>query len=283
MESNKAHSMDADPLVSIIMAVRNGAETIEEAIASVLVQGWRNWELLIVDNGSTDATQQLVARNEDPRIRLFHEPITGVSRARNMALRAMRGEYFCFLDADDRLPPESIAARVAVLIADPTVHFVDGRIVTFDHDSGRVLSDRAPYFEGMPREALLDISAACFFGLTWMIRRVPGYAYAFHEHMTNSEDHVFYLSIADQGRYTFVNTPVLEYRKGRGSATAFTPDVQQGYRELYRYMAGMHPAPTAEQLNKVWNIVRSILFRSYLKEGKPWAALKAWVERPPRS
>lgn len=274
--------MHKEPLVSVIMPVLNGRDTIGDAIASLQAQTHAHWELLVVDNGSTDGTVDLLADLQDTRIKVLLEPQGGVARARNKALAAMEGDYFCFLDADDLLPPNSIAARAALLDVRPEVHFVDGRIITFDHRTGQVISDRAPRFTGPPYEALFDMSGPCFFGLTWMIRRMPGIDYRFPEHMTNSEDHAFYLGIARQGTYTWVDEPVLRYRKGRSSATSRNERVHAGYRDLYAHMQRSDPPPDDALLRKAWKGIRRIMCRSYLKEGRPWNALKAWCEAPPK-
>jgi glycosyltransferase involved in cell wall biosynthesis len=78
----------AQALISIIMPALNAAPYIGEAIGSVLAQTWQNWELIITDNGSSDATLNIIAQFKDPRISIHHEPERGVSRARNLALDA---------------------------------------------------------------------------------------------------------------------------------------------------------------------------------------------------
>lgn len=91
-----------DGLVSIIMPSWNTANFIAESIQSVLDQTYTNWELLIVDDCSTDNTDEVVASFNDSRIRYFHnEKNTGAARARNKAMREAQGEWIAFLDSDD--------------------------------------------------------------------------------------------------------------------------------------------------------------------------------------
>jgi teichuronic acid biosynthesis glycosyltransferase TuaG len=100
-------------LVSIIMPVFNAGQFIEQAVQSVLDQTYGNWELLIVNDGSTDDSLHVVQKFNDERIFIFHQANRGVSAARNAGLANMRGEFFCFLDADDILPPSvSIPKKV---------------------------------------------------------------------------------------------------------------------------------------------------------------------------
>lgn len=108
--------------VSIITPARNAAATLERTIRSVLSQTIATWELLIVDNGSTDATvalaQQWAAR--DLRIRVLSEPQAGVSRARNRGVEAAWFDWLMFLDADDTLAPRALETLTHALTAQPS-------------------------------------------------------------------------------------------------------------------------------------------------------------------
>jgi glycosyltransferase involved in cell wall biosynthesis len=97
------------PLVSIIMAIYNREKTIERAINSVLKQSYTNIELIIVDDGSTDNTSEVLKRFADPRIRIFnHQKNKGVCAAKNTDLRNIRGEWFTTFDSDDEMITEAI-------------------------------------------------------------------------------------------------------------------------------------------------------------------------------
>lgn len=87
--------------ISIIMPCFNCAATVRRSIESVLAQSFGDFELLVVNNGSTDASGGVLAEFSDPRIKVLAEPAKGVSRARNRGLREARGEFIAFLDSDD--------------------------------------------------------------------------------------------------------------------------------------------------------------------------------------
>ena len=95
-------------LVSIIMPAYNVEKHIASSISSVLNQSYNNWELIIINDGSTDETEQTIKLFKDKRIKYFKKQNGGVSSARNLALIKMQGDYFCFLDADDRLTKNSL-------------------------------------------------------------------------------------------------------------------------------------------------------------------------------
>lgn len=102
-----------DGLVSIIMPSWNTARFIRESIASVRNQTYTNWELLIVDDCSTDSTDEIVASYSDERIRYFkNEKNSGAALTRNRAMREARGEWIAFLDSDDLWAPHKLERQL---------------------------------------------------------------------------------------------------------------------------------------------------------------------------
>ena len=103
-------------LVSIIMPTYNCARFIRESIDSVLAQTYTNWELIIVDDSSTDNTAEMVANFNDPRIHyLRNEQNEGAALTRNKALRAAKGRYIAFLDSDDLWHPDKLERQIAFM------------------------------------------------------------------------------------------------------------------------------------------------------------------------
>ena len=98
-----------NPTVSIIVPVYNAAETLNRCIESVLKQEYTDFELLLVDDGSTDDSGAICDRYaaKDKRIRVFHKGNSGVSDSRNLALNQARGVYLQFLDSDDWITPNA--------------------------------------------------------------------------------------------------------------------------------------------------------------------------------
>jgi glycosyltransferase involved in cell wall biosynthesis len=99
-------------LVSCIVPVYNGEPYLREAIDSVLAQTYRPIEVIVVDDGSTDATAEILASYDD-RLRSARQPNSGTPAARNLGLSLARGEFLAFLDADDLWHPEKLARQMA--------------------------------------------------------------------------------------------------------------------------------------------------------------------------
>jgi glycosyltransferase involved in cell wall biosynthesis len=113
------------PVVTVIMPAYEAAAFVGEAIASVLAQTFPDWELLVVDDGSTDGTAGVVAAYDDPRIRLLALEHSGLPAvARNRGLAASESRYVAFLDADDLWRPDKLARQVALADSRPDVGLV---------------------------------------------------------------------------------------------------------------------------------------------------------------
>lgn len=108
-----------NPCISIITPVHNRANCVAIAVRSVLDQIYNNFELLIVDDGSSDNTVEIVlsAANGDPRLRLIQTPHLGVSQARNAGLRIAEGEWIAYLDSDNRWHPEYLQRMISLFAA----------------------------------------------------------------------------------------------------------------------------------------------------------------------
>jgi glycosyltransferase involved in cell wall biosynthesis len=106
------------PRVSVIIPTRNRAYFLQQAIGSVLDQTFRDLEVIVVDDGSTDATPYVLQKWKD-RIRVVRQENSGVSRARNTGIRAARGRYLSFLDSDDLWLKDKLEVQVRFLDANP--------------------------------------------------------------------------------------------------------------------------------------------------------------------
>lgn len=118
------------PLVSVMIGVYNGAPYLGEAIESVLAQTHEPVELIVVDDGSTDGSGA-IAEAYGPRLRCIRQERGGMAAARNSAVEAAGGEFFAFLDADDRFPPSKLERQLEIFEQDPELDVVYGHVTEF--------------------------------------------------------------------------------------------------------------------------------------------------------
>lgn len=263
--------------VSIIMPVWNGEPWVGEAIQSVLTQDYSNWELLIIDNGSTDGSKQIIESFSDPRIALLTQTHSGVSYARNLGLKHCTGEFLCFLDCDDRLPEKSLSSRVELFQSNPELMFVDGQVIRYGSKLERVESLYQPEIDLInPLEELMRLSGKCFVGITWMIRRSQLEAVSFHNELTHSEDLCFFAEASSKGGlYSSVKEPIYEIRTRSNSAMRNLEGLAHGYSTCFEYLKTKLQPTSWQDVYK--RKVQRILFRSHLKSGKILTAISLWL------
>jgi glycosyltransferase involved in cell wall biosynthesis len=103
------------PSISVIIPAYNAEKTIKETIQSVLNQTWQDFELLIINDGSQDATLEVIESIQDPRIKIFSYPNAGSSASRNRGIAIAKGEYISFIDADDLWTADKLEAQYKAL------------------------------------------------------------------------------------------------------------------------------------------------------------------------
>jgi len=148
------------PTVSIITPLYNKAAYITETIQSVLSQTYPDWEMLIVDNGSTDGSWEKAQAFEDSRICLLQSPKQGPGAARNYGLDFAQGEWIQFLDADDLLEPEHIERQLAVARQNPEAEIVACYWQEFADENPMEKVLREPVGIGQPIQFLQDRAIA---------------------------------------------------------------------------------------------------------------------------
>jgi len=149
------------PTVSVVMPAYNRDRTIARAIESVRAQTHTAWELLIVDDGSTDDTLRVIESFADPRIRLFQQSHRGVSAARNTGLRNATGEWIFYLDSDNRWSRRFIAGMLAYLRFSQRACGYSG--IAVEDDEGKISGYRGEPFDwdACIRGNYVDLNAFC--------------------------------------------------------------------------------------------------------------------------
>jgi hypothetical protein len=216
-------SVEHSPTVSVITPAFNSAVYLAEAVDSVIAQSFADFELLIVDDGSTDATVSIARRlaERDARVRVIAARHAGVSAARNAAMRAARGGYLALLDSDDVWSRDFLAAQMAIFRDLAPVDVVTGNACNL----GGPLDGQAlhPVGPGPRWISLLDMiereSAVCIMSV--FRRAVFETIGGFDETLDRSEDYEFWIRAAAAG-FQFVENPkpLARYRRRADGASA---------------------------------------------------------------
>lgn len=144
-------SKTCPPTVTVLMPVYNAQAYLQEALASVAAQTFRDLEILVIDDGSTDRSPQLLAdfALQDWRLRVLRQANAGISAALNLGLSAARGEFIVRMDADDVMLPGRVQAQVAFLRANPALGFCACDVHMVD-SAGRVFASYRPRPRSLP-------------------------------------------------------------------------------------------------------------------------------------
>jgi glycosyltransferase involved in cell wall biosynthesis len=225
-----------EPKVSIIIPCFNLGEFLEEAVDSVFAQSCQDFEIVIVNDGSTDAaTNRLLARFRRPRTTVLHSENRGLAAARNLAIEHARGRYLCALDADDKLHPSFLEKTTAILDGDPSIAFVSTWLEIFGTESWVWKQDRLD---------LPKLLSECVVLTAAPVRReavlaVGGYdARLFSGH----EDWDFWIGVIEQGMRGVIIPEILFYYRRRPGQMSETCDRGAERLRLWGNLLAKHSA-----------------------------------------
>jgi glycosyltransferase involved in cell wall biosynthesis len=201
------------PRVSVIIPTHKRAGFLKGAIESVLGQTFKDFELLVVDDGSRDATEEVVKSFQDPRLRFFqHAEAKGGSAARNTGIRNSRGEYLAFLDDDDAWYPDKLRLQVELMDrSEARVGVIYAGYDKFDSATGRVGKRRLPKLRGNLREALLVANPLTGTSSVLIRRECFEVAGPFDETLTAFQDFDLWLRIAAHYEFDFIPEALHRY------------------------------------------------------------------------
>jgi len=141
----KGGNLDKSPLITVVMSVYNAEKYVNQAVESVLHQSFRDFEFIIIDDGSTDASSSLLEGYDDPRIRLYHNPDNmGLARSLNQGLASAKGEYVARMDADDIAVPGRLEKQASFLGRHADVGILGCCCVNMDEEGRHVGSSTMP-------------------------------------------------------------------------------------------------------------------------------------------
>ncbi len=232
------------PIVSVLLPVRDGEAHLPEAIASIAGQTLDDFEVIAVDDGSRDATPEILRRwaSEDGRVRVIHHPPQGIADALETARHAARGRYLARMDADDIAMPDRLARQLAAIEAEPSLVAVGSRIRYFPRGS---LKSGARRYErwinalSTPDEIDRDLFVECplphptFFLRASAVEAAGGYHDAGWP-----EDYDLLLRLWEAGgRFANVPEVLLRWREHPGrlsrTAAAYSPDAFRRCKARY--------------------------------------------------
>lgn len=234
-----------NPLVTVAMSVYNAAATVEHAIRSIQHQSLKDWELIVIDDGSVDQTRKIIAQVQDPRIRLIQERCEnlGLAPRLNQCVQLARGRYVARMDGDDLAYPQRLVRQVQYLEQHPEIDLLGSGAVIFK-GAGEVvgLYPTACDHEEICRRPWWGFPLA---HPTWMGKRTWFQSHPYREGYTRSEDQTLLLQSFSDSRFAALEEVLLGYRM----EGVFAKKMGQGRlsycRQLVRQIRDVPSAVTA--------------------------------------
>ena len=228
-----APSSNGDPVVSVVVPCYNLGHYLDEAVDSVLAQSFQQFEILVVDDGSTDDTADRLKTIGDPRLQYVVRPHAGVSATRNAGVKLATGELVSFLDSDDEWKPHKLQCEIAVFKQHPELDAVFTDLEKYDGDAFVPSFMRAsPLFSRRltgvhsheviivpSQEMHLYLLQEVFVKPSALTMRLDAFRCAggFDERWSSSEDWEFLLRFAKWGRFGYIDEPLVILRISRDS------------------------------------------------------------------
>lgn len=232
------------PRISIMIPTYNCGRFLGRAIDTALAQSYTDFEILVIDDGSTDNTRDVVARYGN-KVRYFHQPNRGLSSARNLALSRATGEFVAYLDADDMWYPQKLEAQIAFLDAHKECGLVHSEVSVIDEDD-KILHLRFNQETGrsFPHGyCLIDLLRRCHIQILTVLERREclDRAGIFDERLAIAQDYHHWIKVALQGfAIGYLPEPLGKYRWRRGSLMSSQRRLLGDFTKIYEILQNEH-------------------------------------------
>ncbi|MCI0337220.1 MAG: glycosyltransferase [Acidobacteria bacterium] len=264
------------PKVSVIIPVYNTEEFIAGTIQSVLDQTYQNYEIIAVDDGSTDSTLQILRRLE-PQINIFTKDNGGPASARNVAIQNSVGEYIAFLDSDDLWIESKLEEQVAYLDRHPEIGLLFGQALMFVEENGEKKIQSKIGYTDDPRFCRLLLGDFIPNSTVVIRRDCVDRVGLLNESLFAAEDYEYWMRIARLFPIAGLPKPLAYYRIRDGNLLGDGRNIDKG---LHYSLAALREVEKI--FPKMWDecgVDRNLLFaRLHIRAGFAWKQKGSWNE-----
>ena len=225
--------MSENPRISVVMSVYNGQDYLREAVESILCQSYRDFEFIVVDDGSVDRTSEILEEYKDRRLRIVHQENRGLTPSLNRGIQLARGEYIARQDADDVSMPERLETLMGILEGDPEVAMVGSYMIFIDSSGREAGRWRMPLDNEKIHEAMKNYNPMPH-GASMFRKRCSEEVGNYRERFRYAQDYDFLLRISSRNRVRNVDRFLYKWRKGEHAISRKKLSEQLEYQLLAR-------------------------------------------------
>lgn len=212
--------MQKEIKVSVVIPTYNAARFVTEAIKSVLAQTFKDYEILVIDDGSTDDTREVLAKYRSP-VQYLYKSNGGVSSARNYGIENARGKYIAFLDADDLWMPEKLERQVAVLESNENVGVCYAATQKVDENLEIIGYIEAKFYDDYSEALLLNLNIVAGSCSSAIVRRdIAQQTDGFDTQFSTCADWEYWLRLSLLTQFSPLNEYLVKYRVIGGSMSS---------------------------------------------------------------
>lgn len=216
--------------ISVLMPVYNAEKYLAEAIDSIIKQTYTDWELILINDGSTDGSEKIIEHYQDPRIKYHkNEQNLGLIRTLNKGIDLCQGKYIARMDADDIAFPERLNQQVGLMDAKSELILCGTNAIVIDekgNETGKIVNPSS--------DTLLQISLLFtnpFIHPSIMIRKEKLGVNRFEAEALHVEDFDFWIRLSSKGQLANVNQPLLKYRWHETNVSVKNAEFQEGMKD----------------------------------------------------
>jgi glycosyltransferase involved in cell wall biosynthesis len=203
------------PIITVLMSCYNAARWLDEAINSVLSQTFRDFEFIIVDDGSKDETLSIVRRaaEQDSRIVIIAKPNTGLADSLNVGIHQARGNWIARIDADDLCEPTRLGKQLATVLANPELVFIGSGLKEIDENGCEKMTYSYPsghklLLQNLTSQRKFPPHSSAFYS-TKIVREIGAY----RPRVRRSQDADLWMRLAEVGEIACLDEPLVKIRK----------------------------------------------------------------------
>jgi len=225
------------PLVSVILPLYNAENWIGEAVKSIICQTFEDFELIIINDGSTDGSLAAVEKIKDKRMVIVDQENCGLAAALNVGLKISKGQLVARMDADDTALPDRLLLQVNSFKQNEDLVLL-GTGVNYVDESGKYICRSYPLMGDGPIKKFLLKKGNVMAHPTVMFRRnavleVGGYSEIIGQYF---EDHYLWCSIMGKGKFENIAKPLLNYRMTESSISSMSGDIDDFNKKIFKYI-----------------------------------------------
>lgn len=235
------------PIVSFIMPTYNRAWIIREAIGSIISQTYQNWELFLVDDGSTDNTAELTRNINDKRIRYYHQKNLGPAVARNKALELVQGEWIAYLDSDNTLLSNYLEVMLPKVLANKTTVFAfpKGHRYLELYRNGQMvkrIDDTSEFRKNITVQDIVHRKLHTDINGLMHSRRIIEDGIRFDEHLQKLEDWELLLTLCERypNGFMYIDELLYSYHQRFGGDGVITNSTYGEWADIFEYIYQKH-------------------------------------------